>query len=129
DPLMVLVHTLQRSAIVRGAHAITATATAVSRDSVTFDGGEVRAQVVAGGWGRWGRFDQQLERAFVRDRSHRNFGFKRHYRGDGAKGVIELYSFSHGYLGVSDVEDGITNICGLVHAQRLQGHKGKWDSF
>src|SRR5207302_1757404 len=99
-------------------------------DSITLDDGTiVRARVVAGAWGRWGRFDQQLERAFVRDRSHRNFGFKRHYRGDGAKGVIELYSFANGYLGVNDVEGGITNICGLVHASRLQGHKGRWDAF
>jgi flavin-dependent dehydrogenase len=120
---------LHRCAIESGAQAITATATAVSRDSVNFDGGSVRARVVAGAWGRWGRFDQQLGRAFVRDRSHRNFGFKRHYRGTGAKGVIEFYSFAHGYLGVNDVEDGITNICGLVHASRLQGHKGRWDSF
>ena len=116
-------------AVASGAQAITATATAVSRDSVTFEGGIVHARVVAGAWGRWGRFDQQLQRAFVRDRSHRNFGFKRHYRGDGAKGVIELYSFAHGYLGVNDVEDGVTNICGLVHARRLQSHKGRWDAF
>src|SRR5204862_7072 len=38
------------------------------------------AKVIVGAWGRWGRFDQQLGRKFVRDRSHRNFGFKRHYR-------------------------------------------------
>jgi flavin-dependent dehydrogenase len=120
---------LHRCAVASGAQAITATATTVSHDGVTFDGGVVRARVVAGAWGRWGRFDQQLGRAFVRDRSHRNFGFKRHYRGDGAQGVIELYSFAHGYLGVNDVEDGITNICGLVHASRLQGHKGRWDAF
>jgi flavin-dependent dehydrogenase len=119
---------LHRCAVDSDAHAITATATAVTRESVTYDGGQVRAKVVAGAWGRWGRFDQQLGRAFVRDRSHRNFGFKRHYRGDGAQGVIELYSFANGYLGVNDVEGGITNICGLVHA-RLQGHKGRWDSF
>nr|MDP9362130.1 hypothetical protein [Acidobacteriota bacterium] len=95
------------------------------------DGGRVRARVVAGAWGRWGRFDQQLGRAFVRDRSHRNFGFKRHYRGtrDEGRGTIELYSFAHGYLGVNDVEGGITNICGLVHARRLQGHRGRWDAF
>src|SRR5207248_953567 len=109
---------LHRCAIDSGAQAITATATAVSRDGATFDGGTVRARVVAGAWGRWGRFDQQLGRAFVRDRSHRNFGFKRHYRGHGASGVIELYSFANGYLGVNDVEDGITNICALVHASR-----------
>lgn len=126
---MLLDAALHRCAINSGAQAITATATAVSRDSVTFDGGSVRARVVAGAWGRWGRFDQQLDRAFVRDRSHRNFGFKRHYRGDGANGLIELYSFAAGYLGVNDVEEGITNICGLVHARRLQSHKGRWDGF
>src|SRR5216684_1503835 len=126
---MLLDDALFRRAVAAGAQAITGTASEVTRGGVTFDGGAVRARVVAGAWGRWGRFDQQLERAFVRDRSHRNFGFKRHYRGDGAEGVIELYSFANGYLGVSDVEGGITNICGLVHARRLQGHKGKWDSF
>jgi menaquinone-9 beta-reductase len=126
---MLLDDALYRCAVAAGAQPVTGMATAVSHDSVTFEGGTVRARVVAGAWGRWGRFDQQLERAFVRDRSHRNFGFKRHYRGDGAKGVIELYSFANGYLGVNDVEGGITNICGLVHARRLQGHKGRWDAF
>jgi flavin-dependent dehydrogenase len=87
------------------------------------------AKVTVGAWGRWGRFDTQLGRSFVRDRSHRNFGFKRHYKGEGTAGTIELYSFDRGYLGVNDVEGGITNICGLVHASRLAGHKGRWDAF
>jgi flavin-dependent dehydrogenase len=128
---MLLDDALFRCALASGAHAITATATAVSREDVTFDGGAVRARVVAGAWGRWGRFDQQLGRAFVRDHSHRNFGFKRHYQttSDEGRGIIALYSFAHGYLGVNDVEGGITNICGLVHARRLQGHKGRWDAF
>ena len=103
------------------------------------------AKVIVGAWGRWGRFDQQLGRKFVRDRSHRNFGFKRHYRrvedrqsclsGTGRiacpppSNVIDLHSFKRGYLGVNAVEGGITNICGLVHASRLAHHKGKWDAF
>ena len=108
------------------------TATSVSPDRVVTDTGEIRARVVVGAWGRWGRFDQQLQRSFVRDHSHRNFGFKRHYRGvppRGIDGPIELYSFDRGYLGVAPVESGITNICGLVHESRLAGHKGRWDSF
>jgi flavin-dependent dehydrogenase len=112
---------LFRTAIARGARAAEST-TINSLD-------ELRAPVVVGAWGRWGRFDTQLERGFVRDRSHRNFGFKRHYRGAPNSGVIELYSFDRGYLGVNDVEDGATNICGLVHASRLSRHKGRWDSF
>ena len=115
---------------------------AVARGAQAFDGttvgalSQLKAKVVVGAWGRWGRFDTQLERGFVRDRSHRNFGFKRHYRAGGGagaprndRGVIELYSFRRGYLGVNDVEDGATNICGLVHASRLAGHKGRWDAF
>jgi flavin-dependent dehydrogenase len=94
---------------------------------------ELDASVVAGAWGRWGRFDQQLHRGFVRDRAHRNFGFKRHYRDSHpparSNEAIDLYSFRRGYLGVNAVEGGITNICGLVHASRLSGHKGRWDTF
>jgi flavin-dependent dehydrogenase len=86
------------------------------------------AKVIAGAWGRWGRFDQQLSRSFVHAKD-RNFGFKRHYRGEHAEGAIDLYSFARGYLGVNALEGGITNICGLVHATRLAGHKGRWDAF
>jgi len=91
--------------------------------------GRVRPRVVAGAWGRWGRMDAQMHRSFVRDRAHRNFGFKRHYQGATPPSTIELYSFRRGYLGVSPIESGLTNICGLVHADRLAGHKGRWESF
>jgi flavin-dependent dehydrogenase len=121
---------LLRTAKAAGAEILDGcTATSVSRDAVQTDRGEIRARAVVGAWGRWGRFDQQLQRGFVRDHSHRNFGFKRHYRGTQLDGTIELYSFDRGYLGVSAVENGITNICGLVHATRLVGHKGRWDTF
>ncbi|HUP47489.1 MAG TPA: FAD-dependent monooxygenase [Thermoanaerobaculia bacterium] len=110
------------------------TAARVSGSAVEIErNGEKRtlaAAVVAGAWGRWGRFDAQLGRGFVRDRAHRNFGFKRHYRAtDREDRVIELYSFRRGYLGVSPIEGGLANVCGLVHASRLTGLKGRWDTF
>jgi flavin-dependent dehydrogenase len=117
---MLLDDLLFRTAVAAGAAPITATATDLLATS---------ARVVVGAWGRWGRFDQQLGRSFVRDRSHRNFGFKRHYRGATDASVIELHSFRRGYLGVAAVEGGITNVCGLVHASRLAHHKGRWDAF
>ena len=127
---------LLRTATAAGATSFTGwTATDLTRSEIALarDGESrtLRAGVVIGAWGRWGRFDAQLQRTFVRDRSHRNFGFKRHYvRLEGAPDdAIELYSFGRGYLGVSAVEGGVTNICGLVHASRLSGHKGRWDSF
>ncbi len=89
----------------------------------------VQARVITGAWGRWGRFDAQLNRTFVRDRAHRSFGFKRHYRAETAMQTIDLYSFRGGYLGVSPVEGGITNICGLAHASRLAKHRGRWEGF
>lgn len=109
--------------------------TAVNRGAKRNDGVTVTrledlgARIVVGAWGRWGRFDQQLGRGFVRDRTHRNFGFKRHYRAASTDDTIRLYAFHRGYLGVNAVEGGVTNICGLVHASRLAGHKGRWDAF
>jgi flavin-dependent dehydrogenase len=127
---------LFRTAVAGGAQPFDGwTAQSIDHNTVTIGrAGEchtINAVVVAGAWGRWGRFDTQLARPFARDRSHRSFGFKRHYRAlsPGAEGAIELYSFDRGYLGVNEVEDGLTNICGLVHAARLAGHRGRWESF
>lgn len=91
----------------------------------------IDAAVVVGAWGRWGRFDQKLARAFTHDRRTRSFGFKRHYTGGApaAAESIDLYAFAGGYLGVNHVEGGLANICGLVHAERLTGLKGGWESF
>jgi flavin-dependent dehydrogenase len=116
---MTLDNLLFRAAVHAGATSVTETVTSL---------GSIKAKVIAGAWGRWGRFDTQLSRGFVRDRTHRNFGFKRHYSGPSTN-VIELYSFRRGYLGVNSVDGGVVNICGLVHASRLAGHKGRWDAF
>jgi flavin-dependent dehydrogenase len=113
---------LVRTAVARGA-----------KMQVEAVNGLPRAQVIVGAWGRWGRFDQQLARSFVNVKD-RNFGFKRHYvspanRQPPTANRIDLYSFAKGYLGVNAIEGGLTNICGLVHASRLAGHKGRWDAF
>jgi flavin-dependent dehydrogenase len=121
---------LHRTAVARGARAIAETATSIDELRVVAGEHELQAKVIVGAWGRWGRFDAQLRRPFVQDRAHRNFGFKRHYQSQSSeRDVIELHSFPRGYLGVSGIEGGLTNICGLVHASRLTGHKGRWDAF
>ncbi len=125
---------LYRKAVASGARSFVGW-TAVSLDPLMIErNGErqiIDANVIVGAWGRWGRFDAQLGRRFVRDHSHRSFGFKRHYSAaaDGGRAMIELYSFRGGYLGVSPIENGLTNICGLVHESRLSGLKGRWDAF
>lgn len=132
---MLLDDLLHRRALDSGAMEVPATATSVSADRVETSAGPVSASVVVGGWGRWGRFDTQLGRGFVRDQNHRNFGFKRHYRlatdssGSTPAETIDLHSFRGGYLGVNAIEGGLINICGLVAARRLTGLRGKWDAF
>lgn len=96
---------------------------------VTLEAEEIQARAIVGAWGRWGRFDQHLRRAFVSDRTHRNFGFKRHYHGPHDPSVVELHSFRGGYAGVNRVERDRVNICGLVHAGRLSGQKERWDGL
>lgn len=123
---------LFRTAVAAGAHALAGwTTTRLDPLTIERDGEpqSIAAKVVVGAWGRWGRFDAQLGRRFMRDHTHRSFGFKRHYRGTTSDPVIDLYSFRGGYLGVSPIEDGQTNICGLVHASRLAGLKGRWEAF
>jgi len=43
----------------------------------------------------------------------RLFGFKAHFAGP-ADDVVQLFFFSGGYVGVSAVENGITNVCGVA---------------
>lgn len=45
-------------------------------------------------------------------RGRRHFGFKAHFEGP-ANDAVELYFFDGCYVGVSPIEDGRTNVCGL----------------
>ncbi len=90
----------------------------------------VLARTVVGAWGRWGRLDLRLGRAFVADRRQRYIGFKRHYRaGATDPGVIELCSFPQGYLGAQAIEQERSNVCGLVHQSAIAGLRGGWPAF
>lgn len=51
-------------------------------------------------------------------KGNRLFGFKTHFRGPSSDSV-EMYFFDGGYVGVSAVEEGITNVCGLMSEDRL----------
>ncbi len=46
-------------------------------------------------------------------RARRLFGFKAHFSGPAAEGIA-LYFFSGCYTGVSAIENGMTNVCGLA---------------
>lgn len=101
--------------------------------SVTLTGPEARVEIgaraVAGSWGRWGRLDLRLGRRFAAHRD-RYIGFKRHYGAAASEpGVTELHAFPGGYLGAQPIEDGRSNVCGLVHQREIAGLRGGWPAF
>ena len=141
---MLLDDSLVRRAAVAGAtlfnrHAVSGVAEAPAGGwtiSLTLrdDAGSTRihAGSVIGAWGRWGRIDRDLHRAFVSAPRRRHFGFKRHAIAESyprGSEVIELHPFHRGYLGVSSIEGGRTNLCGLVDESRIRTLKGGWPTF
>ncbi len=54
-------------------------------------------------------------------RNPRLFGFKAHFRGPSGDSTA-LYFFHLGYVGVNSIENGLTNVCGLVREELLDEH-------
>jgi flavin-dependent dehydrogenase len=61
-------------------------------------------------------------------RGRRLFGFKAHFDGP-SNGAIELYFFRGGYVGVSAIEGGRTNVCGLALEDALARAGFEMDDF
>ena len=58
----------------------------------------------------------------------RLFGFKAHFEGP-ADDAVELFFFGGGYVGVSCVEHGITNVCGIAPEGALHACGFRLDEF
>ncbi len=67
-------------------------------------------------------------RRAVAPRGRRLFGFKSHYRGP-VGDAVELYFFRGGYVGVSPVESGLTNVCGLASEDILRSWNFRFDDL
>lgn len=80
------------------------------------------ADAVLGCYGKRSRLDNTLERKFIQDRSP-YVGVKYHIRIDHPSQQIALHNFPQGYCGISNVEDGKTNLCYLSHRDNLRQHK------
>jgi hypothetical protein len=61
-------------------------------------------------------------------RGGRLFGFKSHFEGP-ANDAVELFFFSGCYVGVSPIEGGLTNVCGLGPENVLHSHGFDFDSL
>ena len=89
---------------------------------VKASGLELEADVVIGSFGKRSKIDLQLKRSFVVKRSP-FVGVKYHIRHDHPNDLIALHNFNGGYCGISNIEEGKTNLCYLTHREVLRKHR------
>lgn len=75
---------------------------------------QISADIVLGSYGKRSKLDLTMKRAFTQQRSP-FVGVKYHLKTDHPTDLISLHNFEGGYCGISNVEDGKTNLCYLVH--------------
>lgn len=71
------------------------------------------AKYVLGAFGKRSNLDVQLKRSFIAKKSPW-LGVKAHYKLDAQEDLVALHNFEGGYCGVSQVENGIVNVCYLT---------------
>ncbi len=88
----------------------------------------LQARSVIGAWGRWGTLDRSLRRRFLAGGS-RFFGWSRDFVGGGRlAGQVHLFLFPGGYCGLSRVEDGVTNLAGVISERARRRLDSGWDA-
>lgn len=79
---------------------------------------ELTADIVVGSFGKRSKLDAHFNRSFFKKRSP-YVGVKYHIRTEHPDNLIALHNFRGGYCGISNVEDGKTNLCYLTHRENL----------
>jgi flavin-dependent dehydrogenase len=82
----------------------------------------LNADIVIGAFGKRSKIDVHLKRSFIQKRSP-YVGVKYHILTDHPHDLIALHNFNGGYCGISNVEDGKTNLCYLTHRDNLRKFK------
>lgn len=77
------------------------------------------ADVVIGAFGKRSKLDLTMGRRFTTKRSP-YAAIKYHIRTDHPSNLIALHNFTDGYCGISNVEEGKTNLCYLTHRNNLR---------
>ena len=97
-------------------------------DNVEFDNDKFKiktqpkqfeSDIVVGSFGKRSKLDVQLRRSFISKRSP-YVGIKYHIKRDHPNDLIALHNFKGGYCGISNIEDGKTNLCYLTHRDNLR---------
>lgn len=79
------------------------------------------ADVVVGSFGKRSKIDISLNRSFIKKRSP-YIGVKYHVYTDHPTDLIALHNFKDGYCGISNIEEGKTNLCYLSHRNNLKAY-------
>lgn len=82
----------------------------------------VTAHHVIGSFGKRSKLDHGLNRSFIQKRSP-YVGIKYHILTDHPANEIALHNFNGGYCGISNIEEGKTNLCYLVHRDQVRRYK------
>lgn len=80
---------------------------------------EFLADVVIGSFGKRSKLDAALHRDFMKRKSP-YVGVKYHIRTDHPADLIALHNFKDGYCGLSNIEEGKSNLCYLTHRNNLK---------
>ncbi len=91
--------------------------------SIQCGGQNYQAKVVCGAFGKRSNLDVRWQRHFVQRKPNKlnNYiGVKYHIKTDAPADTIALHNFSHGYCGVSRIEEGKYCLCYLTTAQNLE---------
>lgn len=80
---------------------------------------KLTAGVVLCAFGKRSKLDLELKRNFTGKRSP-YVGVKYHINTNHPDDLIGLHNFEGGYCGISNIEEGKTNLCYLVHREKLR---------
>lgn len=83
---------------------------------------ELTSSIIVGAFGKRSKLDAQLNRNFFKNRSP-YVGVKYHIRTSHPSNLIALHNFRGGYCGISNIEDGKTNLCYLTHRDHIKKFK------
>jgi len=72
--------------------------------------------------GKRSNLDKKLNRDFIKKKSPW-LAVKMHYKYDMPNNKVELHAFKGGYAGLSQVENGIVNLCYLAHYESFKNYK------
>ncbi len=81
-----------------------------------------QSDLVIGSFGKRSKLDVSLHRKFIQRHSP-YVGVKYHIKSNHPPHLISLHNFKNGYCGMSNVEDGKTNLCYLTHRDNVKRFK------